>query len=339
MKVHAMTHVQKYLLSILITGISLLAGCGGGGGGSAGSGTVTVSVTDMPINESDIAAVCIAFNRITVHHTDGGNIVAPYSPSPAQVAPATHCMDTPVWDGTPPVPPVRLDALGGPVTLALAESIQVPEGRVTWVRLHLIPGESYVEDNTGGQHDLICPSCEPTDNNQERGFKLNRTFEVAADDHIGMTVDIDLRKSLSQQGGSDTYVLRPTARMLPDEDLGTIAGQVDELVITSLGGTTYSGSDIDTGCAAYVYAGHNVTPDDYYENSPVTSTASVKYDTATSAYRYVVGAILGGTVSTPELYTVAVTCDADDPETNESLSFTAGQNANVVAGQTETADF
>ena len=128
---------------------------------------------------------------------------------------------------TPPAPPVRLDALSGPVTVALAESIQVPEGRVTWVRLHLIPGESYIEDSAGAQHSLICPSCEPTDNNAERGFKLNRTFAVAADAHIAMTVDIDLRKSLTQQGVSQNYVLRPTARMLPDEELGTIAGQVD----------------------------------------------------------------------------------------------------------------
>jgi hypothetical protein len=127
--------------------------------------------------------------------------------------------------------------------------------------------------------------------------------------------------------------------MLADEDLGTIAGQVDESVITSLGGTTYTGSDIDTGCSAYVYAGHDVTVDDYYDDSPVTSTASVKYDTATSAYRYVVGAVVGGTESAPEAYTVAVTCDADDPETDDSLDFTAGQNADVVAGQTETADF
>ncbi|MEN8108311.1 MAG: DUF4382 domain-containing protein [Pseudomonadota bacterium] len=328
--------------SIVVTGIALLlSACGGGGGGgSAGTGELTVSVTDTPINESEIAAVCIAFSRITVHHTNSGDIVMPYNPSPPQVAPETHCMDMPVWDGVLPVPPVRLDALGGPVTVALAESIQVPEGRVTWVRLHLIPGESYIEDNIGAQHDLICPSCEPTDNNQERGFKLNRTFEVPADVHIAMMVDIDLRKSLTQQGGSDTYVLRPTARMDPDADLGTVAGEVNETVITSLGGTTYTGSDIDTGCAAYAYAGHNTPPDDYYHpGSPVINTASVKYDTAMGVYRYAMGALVGGTASTPEPYTIALTCDADDPEANNSLTFTAGQNADVVAGETWTTNF
>ena len=65
----------------------------------------------------------------------------------------------------------------------------------------------------------------------------------------------------------------------------------------------------------------------------------MKFDTATSAYRYAIGALVGGATSAPEPYTVAVTCDADDPEADESLNFTEGQNADVVAGQTETADF
>jgi hypothetical protein len=343
-KVKAMNKGSSILINrFVITAIALLlTACGGGSGGGgadAGTGLLTVSVTDKPINESDIAAVCIAFSRITVHHTNSGDIVMPYNPSPPQVTPETHCMDVPVWDGISPVPPVRLDALGGPVTVALAESIQIPEGRVTWVRLHLIPGESYVEDNVGAQHSLICQSCEPTDNNQERGFKLNRTFEVPADVHIAMMVDIDLRKSLTQQGGSDTYILRPTARMDSNENLGTVAGEVNETVITSLGGTTYTGSDIDTGCAAYVYAGHNATPDDYYLGSPVISTAGVKYDIAMGVYRYAMGALVGGTASMPEPYTIALTCDADDPQADDSITFTEGKNADVTAGETWTTNF
>ena len=336
-----MRRLQKYLVSITVLSVSLLAGCGGGGGGggSASTGTVTVSVTDAPIDESTIAAVCIAFNRITVHHTGEGAISIPYNPSPPQVTNVTHCMDSAVWDGESPTPPVRLDALGGPVTVALAESIQVPEGRVTWVRLHLIPGESYIEDDVGAQHNLICPSCEPTDHNQERGFKLNRTFEVLADEHIAMTVDVDLRKSLTQQDGSGAYVLRPTARIEADANLGTLAGEVDESVIIGLGGTIYNGSDIDTGCAAYIYEDQDVTPDDYYMGSPLISTASLKYDTVLGTYRFAAGALLGGTVAIPEPYTVALTCDTDDSEIDEDLTFTAGQNADVVAGETWTTNF
>ena len=332
---------KRYFNYLVAAGLALLlSACGGGGGGGgSGTGTLTVSVTDKPIDESAIDAVCIAFSRITVHHPGSADIVIPYNPSPPQVTPDTHCMDTQVWDGVSPVPPVKLDALGGPLTVALAESIQVPAGRITWVRMHLIPGESYVKDNMGVPHDLICPSCEPTDNNQERGFKLNRTLEVPENDNIAVMIDVDLRKSLTQQGGSDMYVLRPTARMEPDANLGTIAGEVSESVITGLGGTTYIGSDIDTGCAAYTYSGYDITPDDYYVGSPVVNTASVKYDTALGVYRYAMGALVGGTAVAPAHYTIAVTCDADDPEADDNLTFTAGKNADVIAGETTTIDF
>lgn len=334
-------NASRAILTAGLIGL-LVTACGGGGGSDTGA--LSVSVTDKPINESEIDAVCIAFNRITVHSANKGDSVILYNPSPSQVTPATHCMDTPVWDGVSPVPPVRLDALGGPLSVALAESIQVPAGRVTWVRLHFIPGASFVQDNMGVPHDMTCPSCETTDKNQERGFKLNRTIEIPANGNIAVMIDIDLRKSLTQQDGSDTYVLRPTARMELDADLGTVAGEVDEAVISTLGGTTYTGTDIDTGCAAYAYSGYNVAPVDFYPDSPVVSTASVRYDTAMGVYRYALGGLLGGTASTPEPYTIAVTCDADDPAINESLTvnsliFTTGQNADVIAGETTPIDF
>jgi len=78
---------------------------------------------------------------------------------------------------------------------------------------------------------------------------------------------------------------------------------------------------------------------DYYVGSSVISTASLKHDTAMGVYRYAVKALPRGTQSTLEPYSVAVTCDTDDPESDDSLAFTAGKNADVVAGQTETASF
>ena len=107
------------------------------------------------------------------------------------------------------VPPVRLDAQGGPLTVALAESLQIPVGRVTWIRLHFA-GTSFVRDNVGAEHTLRCPSCDVTENNGGRGFKVNRTFEVTSDG-LGVMVDIDLLKSLHED--SNGYALRPTARI------------------------------------------------------------------------------------------------------------------------------
>jgi hypothetical protein len=209
----------------------------------------------------------------------------------------------------------------------------VTEGRVNWIRLHLVPGKYYIEDISGVAHTLICPSCEATENNEEKAFKLNRSFAVADGAHVAMTVDVDLRKALTLEGGSDTYVLRPTARMEEDTTVGTIEGEVSEQTVTIHGGSPYIGVDVDTGCAAYVYAGENVTPDDYYVGSPLLNTASVKFDVGSGLYRFAVGGLAGGTEAAPEPYTVAVTCDPDDPNVDESLGFTGGVNAGVVAGQ------
>jgi hypothetical protein len=228
---------------------------------------------------------------------------------------------------------VRLSALGGPLTVALAESLQVPVGRVTWIRLHFATG-AYVLEATGAQQNLVCPSCEPTDNNAGRGFKLNRTFEVESGG-LALTVDIDLLKSLHQE--SAEYVLRPTARIENTAALGTIAGTVHE----SLVGSTYDGTTLETGCAVYVFEGADAPLDDHHLTSTVLSSARVRYSETLGNYGYAAGALPGGTVAEPVQYTVALTCDSDDPTTDATteVTFTPGHNAGVVANQTAVVDF
>jgi len=232
------------------------------------------------------------------------------------------------------------------LTVALAESLEVPVGRITWIRLHFA-GNSYVMLAAGGEEPLRCPSCEPTDNNQERGFKLNRTFEVTSGG-VAVTVDIDLLKSLHQDGSG--YVLRPTARIEVDSTLGTIAGTVDENLIDDAGGTLSVGGIVeDTGCAVYVYEGDVTSPEDYFylvgppvEISPVISTARVKFDLGTGSYRYAAGALVGGSSATPTRYTVALTCSPDDPAVDEdemTVVFTQPQAADVVAGMVTEINF
>ncbi len=327
------THSRAIIPTVVL--LSLLAGCGGSG--SPSTGPLTLRVTDAPLSLADIADVCVDFDRITVHYAGQEDVFLDYEPEPTQVSPETHCADG-LWDGSGPVPPVRLDKLGGRLTVALVDSLRIPVGRITWIRLHFTD-RSYVDDNGGGQYPLRCPSCEPTDQNGGRGFKLNRTFEVTSDG-LAVTVDVDLRKSMYRDNGG--YFLRPTARIGLDDTLGTIAGEVQEDVITAQEGSLFAGGDTDTGCSVYVFENADATVDDHYDPapddtvdpSPVFSSASVRYDpNSSTGYGYAAGALPEGA------YTVALTCDLDDAATDEDLAFSDPQNADVTAGQTTRKDF
>ena len=328
------------LTALALVVATALSACGGGGESSPQTAPLTLSVTDSPIDPTQIEDVCIRFTRITMHYAGQEEVTLDYNPLPSQVRSDTHCM-TGAWNGQAPVPPVRLNMLGGPLTVALAESLQVPVGRVTWIRLHFASG-SYVLEENGAQQELRCPSCEPTDNNTGRGFKLNRTFEVKSGG-LALIVDIDLLSSLLHQNSTE-YVLRPTARIENTAALGTIAGVVDAGRIAS----PYNGTTVETGCAVYVFEGFGATLDDHHLTSTVLSSARVRYSEVLGQYGYAVGALPGGTVAQPAPYTVALTCDFDDPMVNDDpavvdpmndVMFSPGKDAGVVVGQVTSVDF
>jgi len=316
------------------------------------TGPITVQIADDPVDPAVIHEICIPFTGITVHYAGDDDVYLPYDPLPTQVSPVTHC--TAGWNGEDPVPPVRLDALNGGVTTALVDSQQIGIGRITWIRLHFA-NSAYLFETAGGQYPIYCPSCEITDNNAGRGFKLNRTFEVTANG-LALLIDIDLRASMRKN--IDGYFLRPTARVELNDEIGTISGDVHADLIASLGGTSHSGSDeTDTGCAVYVFPGDDSDLDDYHYNDEpgtvptnVITAATVRYNGGELPYNYsyAAGGLPGGANGAAATYRVALTCDNDDPEINDNpadtedgddVSFTMAETVEVFAGQTRTFDF
>ena len=296
-----MTH--KIIRPALILFLSVgLASCGSGGGdGGVSTGTLIVSVTDAPVDEAD--AVVVQFTGVVIQSAEGER----------------HDFD---FDA-----PQQIDLLalqGGGSELILHETL--PAGRYNWIRLKVDAEEDVMDsfiDISGTRHPLRIPSGSQT------GLKLNRGFTVPAGGTADFTIDFDLRKSVHNPPGLwDNYVLRPTLRIVDNIEVGSIAGTVDQALITDVSCTG--------GDAVYVFSGLDVTPDDVdgTEPEPVT-TAQVKFDPDSSQYEYKAAFLSSGD------YTVSFTCQAssDAPETDDAITFVGTANATVVAGTVTTHDF
>ncbi|WP_303904920.1 DUF4382 domain-containing protein [Thiohalomonas denitrificans] len=281
----------------------LLVGCGGSDGGT---GTVDLAVTDAPVDGA--TAVVVQFDRVELKPADGDSVT--FDAAGGQI---------------------DLLALQNGETVPLLEGVTVAAGRYNWMRLHVTDGTdaSYIELEDGAIHPLTIPSAD------QSGLKLNRGFTVPQGGGVDFTIDFDLRKSVHEDANG--YKLRPTLRMVQTEAAGNIAGTVSGNYEVS--GTTPADADADpeTGCAAYVYSGSDVVPDDEYANgdsSPLAS-AALTLDDSIGAYTYTVSFLGMGD------YTVALTCDAaaDQPDTDDDITFSSTRNATVTAGETVMVDF
>jgi hypothetical protein len=320
----------------------MLTGCGGGsggGGGDVGTGSLSLSVTDSPVLED--VDVCIHFTGITLHHSDGDQIQIPYDPG--TYTDATECMDNlPSDNPLSENNAVNLSALQGELSVQLMDSERVRAGYYNWIRLDVKEMYSYVMDS-GVRKDLSCPSCD----GGQSGLKLNRGITVPAGGEADFMIDIDLAKSLNRRPNGD-FKMRPTLRLVDLTETGHITGSVaGSLVLEMI-------SETDTGCKVYVYAGNDILPDDYYDMDNVLTSAKVLYDSE-SMYTYVAAYLPTDSSSDPTPYTVALTCDDDDPEVNQNnvpprlsekdviftdgVSEGIGQNADVYTDQSTIVNF
>lgn len=332
-----------FIAYLAIPGMALvLAACGGGGGGGdAGTGSLSLSVTDSPVLED--VDVCIHFTGITLLHSDGDLIQIPYDAS-SYYDDTDGCINNVSSDDPNAVNnAVALSSLQGVLSVKLMESEEVKAGHYNWIRLEVDESLSYVMDSLG-QHNLSCPSCD----GEQSGLKLNQGITVPAGGDSNFMIDIVLAKSLNKDPSGD-YKLRPTLRLVDLTETGQIEGSVAGALVAPMI------SDTDTGCKVYVYAGHDITPDDYHDTDNVLTSAKVLYDSVSMSYNYVAAYLPTDSTTDPSPYTVALTCDADDPEVDQGndasnpadddvifsdgLNDGTGQNADVYTNQTTVINF
>jgi uncharacterized repeat protein (TIGR01451 family) len=297
----------NFKLLVLVVLAFIVTGCNGSGSSDNNSISqstdgpgLALRITDAPVNDSDIAEVWVRFTEVIVHPADGGDDII------------HNVEDTSDPNNVLPYREIELKSLVGGKTMLLGE-IPLDAGDYSWIRLVIDPDYTRIVETSGNEYLVKCPSC------TQSGFKLNREFTIADTGWIDFTIDFDLRKSLTLSRPNMPrvdfdYILRPTLS-IRDTELASsyIHGIVND---------QHSELNPDA-CWVYVYE-DAVTPDDICLDSdttictesdrPVLETP-VQYDTNSGDYVYNTGFIY------PGLYTAALVCEADDPNTDDDLLF------------------
>lgn len=293
---------------VMLSCAALVGACSGGGGGdsstaASATGTLSVALTDAPVDQ--VYEVNVQITGVAVKPQNGDALNFDY--------------DTPV--------DVDLLSLQDGNIFDLLNGETVPAGPYEWIELHAnadLDGtfDSYVrETESGGQVELRIPSGE---------LRLVSGFTVTAGESNAFMLDWDVRKGLTNPTGQSGWFLRPAFRLIDRTEYGSLSGTVADALVMDASCT----SDADgNGNLVYVFAGHDVQPDDLGSaNSPVT-TAPVRSDPMDAgAYHYTVAYL------DPGPYTVAFTCQGldDDPAVDEmddaQIDFAAQVNADVAEG-------
>lgn len=295
-----------FLLNLIFLFSFLVSSCGGGGGSAGGSGKLNLNITDAPIDEA--AEVVVSFSGMSIKPANG---------------PAfdINFVDN---NNNPVIKAIDLLSLQGANSLNILDGYTLDAGYYNWIRLHVVASEmttdSYIKLEQGGDmYPLYVPS------GDETGLKLNRGFTILDGQVATFTIDFDLRKSVVEPGARSTaYKLKPTLRMVEDENAGHITGTVG---VITLGDSNCTSTDY----AVYAFAGSGITPDDMDGIDPDPLSSSM----LANDFTYGIGYLEQGD------YTLAVTCQAADDKVaiNDAINFIGAQTVIVEAGKITIANF
>lgn len=175
------------------------------------SGTLKLSITDAPLDSADISEVNITVTDVQYHIQDNE------------------------WQS--------FEEFEGPqsynlLDLTRGESDMLGQfelGAGTYTQLRFIldapdkgqgtpsnPG-SYLVFEDGSEEALFVPS------GAQSGYKATGQFTVPSNGTVDVTADFDARKSVVHAGNSGMYILKPTIRLVVDNQAGSISGTVENI--------------------------------------------------------------------------------------------------------------
>lgn len=218
--------MKKLRITSKLLGIALLTGllaCGDGSAEISSNGKANVSITDAAVDAENVSKVMLSVSEVRATANGETKTVASF--------------DTPKE--------FNLMAYQNGETYFIGEG-DLEAGTYSDIRF-IISGatDSYLEMKDGSREDLEIPS------GTTSGYKVNGTFDVAANTTTNIVADVDLRKALVVTG-NNTFKLRPTARLVVAETTGVIKGSVEgqansseRLVVYAYKEGTFSASEED----------------------------------------------------------------------------------------------
>ncbi len=308
---------NRWIVGLAATAAVSLAGCGGSGDSSDGFsetfGFLSLGISDGPIH--DAQKVCITFTDIELKPTNGSS--------------TTLVLDNPQK--------INLLEFQGTNTMPVLTSEQLPAGQYEWMRLGVeatrgsnggmgdtndpavCDGEaSYIVMSDNSVHNLYVPSGE------NNGLKLHGGYTVPVNDQVSLTAEFDLGKSITAPPGqSPDVMLRPTIKLVNNNEVGTLTGQVANALAEA------------ESCQPSVFVfDDGITPNGIEDGvddpeDPIATAMVEARDPGDGSveWRYTVGFLLAGN------YETAFTCDG------ESFEPVDGTSASIASGEVTTIDF
>lgn len=308
-------HTRNFVAVAAFTG--LLAGCSGSNDGSnvGGTGTLSLGLTDAPVD--DVAGLHLYIEGATVKRGGADPEALPISLADCLAMPGEN----------PDCNPIDLLTLQDGLILSLLDDHEMPVGEYQWIRLEIDSSRSYVVENSGGINEDIevrVPSA--------RGLQLSGGFTILADQSTDLVMDWDARQGLAHSVGTDSYVVKPSIRLIDLAQFGSVGGIVDE-----------AAGDCPEQGVVYVFAG-DVVPDDIDNADPNPLVTAQVRPADAGGFEYMVHYLPSGDDGLT--YTVALACAPDmvptteDPQDgDDDLTFFSPQTVTVVDRETTQVSF
>ena len=301
---------------VMVCSALLAMGCGDNAADISGTGIFSLGVTDAPVDSAD--AVVVTFTEVQLLGGDDELLQSFVPATPRQI---------------------DLLSLAGGLSELLVDAEVIPAGRYQQIRLLIdapspscqnpsAPFASFITID-GTEFPLVVPS------GAQSGLKLNGPIDVPAGGAAAYTIDFDLRRSVTERGNTGCFNLRPSLRLVENDQIGGLRGEVAPELLTASSCTADPATG--EGSAVYLYAGDGVAPDDLDgSGAEVLTSLRILAPTGTDTnFSYAAGFL------PPGPYTVAFSCQAGDDraEQDDDIEFSPAQSAVVVVGNETTVNF